>query len=167
MGTAVSALISAVAVSKDFHERARLLESLHILAELARAISPTYAPAEMMSEVLDNVLEEQGWNLNPSTSMKPAKDMRDFANNVALSKDDFLNNLMASDGGTHPIHSMEDPGRDPGLHLEHYENFDMLSRFGEASWGYTSPEALASALTGASVSTTQQTTGYEQHAQIA
>jgi hypothetical protein len=167
IGTAVSTLISAVAISKDFQERAMLLESLYILAELARAISPTYAPAEMISEVLDNVLEEQGWNQNPSTSMEPGKDMRDFTNNVAHSKDDFFNNLMVSDGGTHPVHSMEDPDRALGFPFEQYDTLNMLSRFGEASWGFTSPEALASALTGASASTTQQTTGYEQHAQTA
>lgn len=71
IGTALAALISATAVSKDIQERTKLLESLHILADLARAISPTYMSAEMISDVLDNLLKEPGWSYKQTAGMEP------------------------------------------------------------------------------------------------
>ena len=64
LGTAIAALISAVAISKDPQQRLRQLQSLHALGDFVRKISPTYRCAEIISDVLETILKEPGWELN-------------------------------------------------------------------------------------------------------
>lgn len=93
IGTAVAVLISATAVSTDSQERMKLLESLHILAELARAISPTYMPAEMISDILENLLKEPGWGYESASGSEQGEVPTDAASKYLSSDGDLFKNL--------------------------------------------------------------------------
>ncbi|KAK5688280.1 hypothetical protein LTS10_000258 [Elasticomyces elasticus] len=73
IGTAAAALISAAAVSEDSQERLRLLESLHNVAELTRAISPTYMAAEAICNLLDILFKEPGWGYDSASGSDNAE----------------------------------------------------------------------------------------------
>jgi hypothetical protein len=62
-GTAATALIAAITQIRDPEERVRPLQHLRILADALKAMSPTYHPAERMSNVLEDVCLEAGWDL--------------------------------------------------------------------------------------------------------
>ena len=92
IGTAAAALISAAAISEDPQERLRLLESLHNLAELTRAISPTYMAAEGISNLLDNLFKEPGWGYDSASGSDNAEGPRDTANKKLRVDDDIFEN---------------------------------------------------------------------------
>jgi hypothetical protein len=70
IGTAAGALILGIALSTDPRERAVASRCLFSLAELVHAMSPTYRPAELMSNMLDNVLKEPWWEFNSAPNLE-------------------------------------------------------------------------------------------------
>lgn len=129
IGTAVAALISAVAVSREPGERARLLEPLHSLAKICLAIAPTYVPARMISDVLDRLLKEPGWGLKAVPDAEQDDVMHDFAYNPEGSEACFLADALGPSGGG--------PETMPNLHMsqdgtftfQRNEALDMLTGF--------------------------------------
>jgi len=92
IGTAAAALISAAAVSEDPQERLRLLESLHNLAELTRAISPTYMAAEAISNLLDVLFKEPGWGYDSTSGSDETEGPSNNANKKLRLDDDIFEN---------------------------------------------------------------------------
>jgi len=166
IGTAVAALISATAVSRDPQERMRLLESLHVLAELARAISPTYRPAEMILDVLDNVLKEPGWGYDQISSMVRDGAMKDIANKRMTSKDDFFNSALATKGGYEYNPSPPNLNDDFSFIFEPDDTLEILSSLGQGSVGLRASGALGSAPIGLSPPSSQQTKAHGKLAQM-
>jgi hypothetical protein len=62
-GTAATALIAGITQIREVEERVRPLQHLRILADALKAMSPTYQPAERMFNVLEDVCQEAGWDL--------------------------------------------------------------------------------------------------------
>ncbi|OCK77440.1 hypothetical protein K432DRAFT_358583 [Lepidopterella palustris CBS 459.81] len=161
IGTAVAALISAAAVSRDPNERARLLKSLHTLAELARAISPTYIPAELISNVLDNLLKEPGWDYKQVASTEGDEVMKDIANNMPTPRDDLFKNSMVANESTEIDPSLRNVNHESSFTFDRDDALEMLSRFGEGNYDFSSRGALGSALDGLSTPPSQQTEAFE------
>jgi len=131
IGTAVTALISAVAVSQECHERAKMLDCLHTLAGLARAISLTYTPAEMITNVLDNLLKEPGWG--PTTHAVDT--VQSQAGPVMYAE--YFNNSEASKQGFGMDHSLHHQNDEFDLMFEACDTRDMLSSLENARRGTT------------------------------
>ena len=161
IGTAVSALISAAAVSRDSRERTRLLESLHTLAELARAISPTYIPAELISSVLDNLLKEPGWGYKQVANVEGDESMKETTNDMTASKDDLFKSSMVANKSPDINPSLQNDNHEPSFTFDRDDALEMLSKFGEENFDFSSRGALGSALDGLSTSPSQQTAGFE------
>lgn len=166
IGTAVSALISATAVNKDVQERMKLLKSLHVLADLARAISPTYAPAEMISDVLDNLLKEPGWGWKQtaSTEREPSKD---FSHNISTENDNLFNGTSPSTNRVQEsISSLPRLSDGFDFTFETDDTMEIASGFGESHLLSRNLGALASVSTGLSPPPSQQTDAHKELAQM-
>jgi hypothetical protein len=161
IGTAVAGLISAAAISRDLHERTRLLESLHTLAELARAISPTYIPAELISHVLDDLLKEPGWDYKQTASTEGDEVMKDVTNNMTASKDNLFKSSMVANEGPEIDPSQQNVNHEASFSFDRDDALEMLSRYGEGNFDFSSRGALGSALDGLSTPPSQQTEGFE------
>lgn len=162
IGTAVTALISAAAICRDIQERIRLLEALHILAEVARAIAPTYIPAEMISNVLENLLQEPGWNYKQMTKTEAEDAIKEIINNMTVIGDDFFRNPMAPIGMPQSQLSMSGFDRDTTFPFQNDIGADLLPRIDEADYSFNSRENLNSSLDSLGSSLPQQPTSYTE-----
>ncbi|EXJ72887.1 uncharacterized protein A1O5_04035 [Cladophialophora psammophila CBS 110553] len=167
IGTAVAALISATAVSKDPQERMRLLKPLHTFAELARAISPTYMPAEMISDILDNLLKEPGWGYEPVSGLDQGEVVRDTSGKEIGLEDEFFKNPLFS-----PMKEVygnsDSPAKvteDFNFTLESNDTLEMLSSF-EGRVGVTDQKALGSMSICLPPTSSQQVKGNDKSAQM-
>jgi hypothetical protein len=155
IGTAVAALISATAVSTDVEERMKLLESLHVLADLARAVSPTYTPAEMISDVLDNLLKEPGWGWKQNASTE--RDLlKDYSQKMTTENIDLFNNASPPALGPHEYN----------YPIEYGNAVDIMPTFGEPLVRPQTSGALAPVSTGLSPLPSQQTDAHKELAQM-
>jgi hypothetical protein len=166
IGTAVAALISATAVSKDVQERMKLLESLHVLADLARAISPTYTPAEMISDVLDNLLKEPGWSWKQTASREQDL-LKDFSHNISTENDDLFNSATPSINRAQESNlSLPRLPDELNFAFESDDAMEIISSFEEAHLRPRTSGALAPVSTGLSPLPSQQTDAHKELAQM-
>jgi hypothetical protein len=136
IGTAVTALVSAAAICRDIQDRMRLLEALHTLAEVARAIAPTYIPAEMISSVLESLLQEPGWNYKQMTNLEADDAMKAILGNMAVIGDEFFRNPMAPCAMPQNQLSMSHFERDATFPLASNSGTDILARVDEANYSF-------------------------------
>jgi hypothetical protein len=130
IGTALAALISARAISRDVRERTKLLESLHVLADLTRALSPRYTAAETMSDVVDNLLKEPGWTFKQTAGMDQDL-LKDFSQDISHQNHDSLNDSSSS---TNHAQEGTSPSKLPdefNFTLESDHGMGTMSGFGE------------------------------------
>jgi hypothetical protein len=114
----------------------RLLEALHTLAEVARAIAPTYIPAEMISSVLENLLQEPGWNYKQMTNIEADDAMKAILSNMAVIGDEFFRNPMAPCAMPQSQLSMSNLDRNATFPLTSNSGTDILARVDEANYSF-------------------------------
>jgi hypothetical protein len=165
IGTAVAALISATAVSRDVQERTKLLESLHVLADLARAISPTYTPAEIISDLLDNLLKEPGWGWK-HTAGKEQELVRRFSDTMSVEKDGSLSGTRLATKGHESNASLPKLNDEFDFTFESDEIREMLSSFGDGAIRSSVSGGLPPRSTGLSQPPAEQTDAREELSQM-
>lgn len=147
IGTAVAALISAAAVCRDLQERTKLLEALHVLADVAGAISPTYIPAEMIFSVLENLLQEPGWGCKRITNKEADEAMKEILNNMTAIGDDYFKSSMP----LNPLPcglSLENNARDLDYSFTRTDGMDLLPRLDQNDCSFGPSASLDSVLNG-------------------
>jgi hypothetical protein len=75
-GAAATALVAELTLLKDPKKRKAPLRYLHVLAESLFLMSANYAQAEMMWNVLNDVMRESGWELPRSAQTRSAMPAR-------------------------------------------------------------------------------------------
>jgi hypothetical protein len=165
IGTAVAALISATAVSTDVQERMKLLESLHVLADLARAISPTYTPAEMISDVLDNLLKEPGWGWKQTTNREHEL-LKDFSQSIENENQDLFNRTSPTNRPQESNILLPRLPDDFNFSFESDDAMETISTLGEANIHSRSSGALAPVSTGLSLIPSHEANAHKELAHM-
>lgn len=165
IGTAVAALVSAAAVSVDSQERLKLLESLHVFADLARAIAPTYATGEMISEVLETLLKQPGWEWNRNTAMKHGISANSSQNPLS-DNDEFFSQNDLSTASQEIDSSLPRLPDDFNLNFDADDPMDTFPLFGEGNFHPRTPGALIPVSTGLTPIPSQQTEAHKELAQL-
>ena len=168
IGTAAAALISAAAVSEDLQERLRLLESLHNLAELTRAISPTYMAAEAISSLLDNLFKEPGWGYDSASGSDNAEGPSDTANKrLGLDDDIFENPPSLPSREAYGHHSSYDNLDDDfTFTLDPQETMDTISSLNKGDVDMTGSNGMASMSMGLLSPSLQEADGHDKFPQM-
>ncbi|KAK5455001.1 hypothetical protein LTS15_005721 [Exophiala xenobiotica] len=168
IGTAAAALISAAAVSEDPQERLRLLESLHNLADLTRAISPTYMAAEAICNLLDNLFKEPGWGYDSASGSDNAEGPSDTANKKLRLDDDIIKSPPSLPSrevyGHHSSYASLDD--DFSYTLGPQETMETLSRLSKGDLDMTGSNGMASTSMGLLSPNLQEADGHDKFPQF-